>query len=47
MAIKQQKFDPIEDATFQVANKNKGWSQKAREGALNRQKTKKKTKTKK
>ena len=36
MAIKQQKFDPIEDATFQVANKNRGWSQKAREGALKR-----------
>ena len=33
MAIKQQKFDPIEDATFQVANKNRGWSQKAREGS--------------
>jgi len=36
MTNKKQKFDPIEDATFQVANKNRGWSQKAREGALKR-----------
>jgi len=36
MAIKQQKFDPVDNATFQVANKNRGWSQKARESALKR-----------
>ena len=36
MAIKQQKFDPVGNATFQVANKNRGWSQKARESALKR-----------
>ena len=36
MAIKQEKFDPIDNATFEVASKNRGWSQKARENAIER-----------
>ena len=36
MALKQQNFDPIVNAKSQLSNKNMGWSQKARESALDR-----------
>ena len=36
MALQQQNFDPIVSAKSQLSNKNRGWSQKARESALDR-----------
>ena len=36
MALQQQNFDPIVNAKSQLSNKNWGWSQKGREGALSR-----------
>ena len=36
MALQQQNFDPIVSAKSQLSNKNSGWSQKARESALDR-----------
>ena len=36
MALKQQNYDLIDSAKSQLSNKNRGWSQKARESALDR-----------
>ena len=36
MALKQQNYDFIDNAKSQLSNKNRGWSQKARESALDR-----------
>ena len=36
MALQQQNFDPIVNAKSQLSNKHRGWSQKARESALDR-----------
>ena len=36
MALQQRNFDPIVSAKSQLSNKNSGWSQKARESALDR-----------
>ena len=36
MALAQRNFDPIVNAKSQLSNKNRGWSQKARESALDR-----------